>query len=70
MVSVAVHPMALLRTGPTGIDLWECPQCGRRLLLTWEPWRRTVLRAGDETVAHTGTRRKARKSESDAPINR
>ena len=55
-MSDLIHPMALLSTVPTGIELWECPTCGRRFLLTWHPWQRTVLAPGDEHATHTGSK--------------
>jgi hypothetical protein len=33
---------------------WHCPECGRTMLIEWDPWRRTVVEPGDETAAHAG----------------
>jgi hypothetical protein len=38
-----------------GTQEWECPICGRRLLIEWHPWRKVTLEPGDEHVAHMGS---------------
>jgi hypothetical protein len=35
-------------------ETWVCPDCGRVLLIEWDPWRRVVVVTGDEAVAHSG----------------
>lgn len=43
------------RTDAGGVEEWECPICGRRVLLRWPPrYLRTVVERGDQGVAHTG----------------
>ncbi len=38
------HEMVLGTTYPSGAEEWNCPTCGRRLLISWEPkFKRTVL---------------------------
>ena len=34
---------------------WECPICKRHIIMIWFPrWRRFIIKAGDETVGHSG----------------
>jgi hypothetical protein len=33
---------------------WICFACGRFLLINWQPWRREVIEAGDESATHSG----------------
>jgi len=51
------HRMALAKTRESGAEEWLCPVCGRRLLVSWEPWNKTVLTPGDEKALHAGARR-------------
>ncbi|BCJ49382.1 hypothetical protein Asp14428_08570 [Actinoplanes sp. NBRC 14428] len=49
------HEMILARRGAAGTEEWACRECGRRLMLRWEPeFERLVLEPGDERVAHAG----------------
>lgn len=49
------HEMVLGTTHPSGAEEWNCPTCGRRLLISWEPkFKRTVLEVGDEYASHSG----------------
>jgi hypothetical protein len=49
------HEMVLEATHPSGAEEWNCPTCGRRLLINWEPkFKKTVLEAGDEFSIHSG----------------
>ena len=49
------HQMELDLTHPSGAEEWNCPTCGRRLLIIWEPqFKKTVLEAGDELSIHNG----------------
>ena len=51
------HVMNLEVTHPSGADEWLCPECGRRLLITYPPnYSKTVLVVGDENVEHNGGR--------------
>lgn len=47
------HAMQLVKTYPTGEEEWNCPQCGRRLLMEWhtQPPSR-VLEPGDRLALH------------------
>jgi len=49
-----MHAMELIREHE-GTEEWLCPNCGRRLLVNWNPkFKRTVLVAGDQSVTHSG----------------
>jgi hypothetical protein len=38
-----------------GVQEWLCPECGRRLLLSWPPnYRKIVLDRGDVWTPHVG----------------
>jgi hypothetical protein len=51
------HEMIFEKKHPSGADEWVCPNCGRRMLISWAPkFRRTVLDAGDPSIAHGGFR--------------
>ena len=51
-----LHEMVLEKTHPSGAEEWSCPICGRRMTITWHPWRKVVLEPGDVFVAHTGSK--------------
>ena len=49
------HEMVLETTHSSGAEEWNCPTCGRRLLIHWEPtFKKVVLHAGDEFSIHSG----------------
>jgi hypothetical protein len=49
--------MSLVGLSAAGDEAWVCPDCERRMLVTWAPqFRRTVLASGDESVQHTGSK--------------
>jgi hypothetical protein len=49
------HEMILEITHPSGAEEWNCPTCGRRLLIAWEPsFKKTILEAGDQFSIHSG----------------
>jgi hypothetical protein len=49
------HQMILAKTYSSGVEEWNCPTCGRRLLIGWEPsFKKTVIEAGDEFSIHSG----------------
>lgn len=53
MFTPTAHEMHLVETDPTGTELWECAQCGRRLLIRWPPaYAYTVLAAGRPQTPH------------------
>lgn len=35
-------------------DVWNCIDCGRRMVVQFKPYSRVVLNAGDETAVHVG----------------
>ena len=50
------HKMLLLFEHD-GAERWICPQCGREIVIeSYDPWKRTVIEPGDETVGHAGAR--------------
>lgn len=50
------HEMILEKTHASGMEEWYCPICGRRMTITWQPWKKVVLEPGDLYVAHTGSK--------------
>jgi hypothetical protein len=50
------HEMVLERTHPSGAEDWYCPTCGRRMSITWQPWKKIVLEPGDTYAAHSGSK--------------
>ena len=54
MVNQQQHEMVLEKTHPAGSEEWYCPTCGRRMTITWEPWKKIVLEPGDSHAVHSG----------------
>ena len=50
------HEMVLETTHPSGAEEWYCPTCGRRMTITWQPWKKVVLEHGDLHAAHGGSK--------------
>jgi hypothetical protein len=50
------HEMILETTHPSGAEEWSCPTCGRRLSITWQPWKKIILEPGDIHAAHGGSK--------------
>jgi hypothetical protein len=50
------HEMVLETTHPSGAEEWYCPTCGRRMTITWQPWKKVVLEPGDLHAAHGGSK--------------
>jgi hypothetical protein len=50
------HEMVLELTHSSGAEEWYCPVCGRRMTITWEPWKKIVLEQGDMYAAHSGSK--------------
>lgn len=49
-----MHTMNLVREHE-GTEEWLCHDCGRHILVNWNPdFRRTVLEDGDSKVGHNG----------------
>lgn len=56
MQALKHHQMRLQRTHASGAEEWYCPSCGRRFLMSWNPFEKTIIQAGDEHAWHTGDR--------------
>lgn len=50
----AQHSMIHQGTDENGEDEYYCPTCGRHILLQMDPYKKTVLDAGDEYAIHSG----------------
>jgi hypothetical protein len=51
------HQMIFEKVNSYGEETWNCPTCGRRLSVTWEPkFKKRVLAIGDENAAHAGSK--------------
>lgn len=50
------HEMVLQTTYSSGAEEWHCPACGRRMTVTWQPWKRIILEPGDIYAAHSGSK--------------
>jgi hypothetical protein len=49
------HEMILEETQASGVEVWYCPECGRRSAMRWLPeYDRVVLEPGDGRVVHVG----------------
>jgi hypothetical protein len=50
------HEMILEVTHASGAEEWSCPTCGRRMTITWQPWKKIVLEQGDIYAAHNASK--------------
>ena len=51
------HQMILEKVNSSGEETWNCPICGRRFSVVWEPkFKKRVLETGDENAAHSGSK--------------
>lgn len=50
------HEMVLEKTYTSGAEDWYCPTCGRRMAITWEPWKKIVLEPGDMYASHSASK--------------
>lgn len=50
------HEMVLEETESTGEENWYCPTCGRRMMITWNPWKKVIIEQGDVYAAHSGSK--------------
>jgi hypothetical protein len=50
------HEMVLEEMKPSGEENWYCPTCGRRMIITWHPWKKVVIEQGDLYAAHSGSK--------------
>ena len=49
------HTMVMAAEYPDGSQVWSCPVCGRRLLMSWPPnHSRSILEEGDPNAQHSG----------------
>ncbi|HEY2240492.1 MAG TPA: hypothetical protein VGI21_16960 [Streptosporangiaceae bacterium] len=49
------HEMMLVGKTESGAEKWQCPQCGRSMLMRWPPrFESQVIEEGDTSVAHRG----------------
>ncbi len=49
------HEMTLSGMHPTGAEEWTCPECGKKVVLKWHPFKRIVLVDGED-VEHVASR--------------
>jgi hypothetical protein len=50
------HEMVLEGTKESGEENWYCPTCGRRMIISWHPWKKVVVEQGDLYAAHSGSK--------------
>lgn len=50
------HEMILETTHSSGAEEWYCPTCGRRMTITWHPWKKILLEQGDMYAAHSASK--------------
>jgi len=48
------HGMTMTEAYSNGRELWECEECGRKVLLAWDPFHREVIIRGDDSAIHSG----------------
>lgn len=49
--------MHLSRIYPSGAEEWDCPACGRRQIILWQPeYKRIVLEYGNLDVMHSSSK--------------
>lgn len=56
MANQQSHRMDLERTYSDGDEIWHCPICGKRMMIRWEPFQKTILEHGDENAGHSGSK--------------
>lgn len=49
-----VHQMEITAETETGWEIWTCPDCGRKLMIQWEPFTKLTIFDGDEYAMHAG----------------
>ena len=50
------HEMNLVNIHSSGAEEWSCPSCGRRMTITWHPWKKIVLEEGDMYTLHCASK--------------
>jgi hypothetical protein len=54
MAGMTEHVMLLKDRDAEGLELWQCPTCGRSFWLHWPPeYQKVIVEPGDETAIHT-----------------
>ena len=49
------HIMRLEKTYESGNEVYVCDECGRRLMITWNPeFIKTVIESGNDNIPHSG----------------
>jgi hypothetical protein len=49
--------MMLVGKTESGAERWDCPECGRSMLMRWPPrFESRVVEEGDTSVAHRGVK--------------
>jgi len=49
------HTMNLEKTYQNETEEWSCPDCGYRILISWEPrFKKQVLQEGEPHIIHAG----------------
>ncbi|XRQ15252.1 hypothetical protein ACN3XK_31510 [Actinomadura welshii] len=65
------HEMRMVRTDASGFEEWDCPTCGRRIMLRWPPaYEKRILDPGDETACHTGSAADTPATDAPCPARR
>jgi hypothetical protein len=55
MFDQSTHTMELAQIYASGAQEWQCPTCGRRMIMQWPPkYKKIVLEPGDELALHAG----------------
>ena len=51
------HEMMLVGKTESGAERWDCPECGRSVLMRWPPrFESRVIEEGDSSVPHRGVK--------------
>jgi hypothetical protein len=50
------HEMQREKTYQSGAELWNCPQCGRQMVIQWHPFKRITLKKGQERLEHSASK--------------
>jgi hypothetical protein len=51
------HQMMLVGKTESGAERWDCPECGRSMLMRWPPrFESRVIEEGDSSVPHHGVK--------------
>lgn len=50
------HEMYVEKVYESGNEIWQCLTCLRRFMISWNPFKKTVLDVGDENASHSGSK--------------